>query len=364
MLNKMFTECLERCRPLCGTWISHPPSPWMKTLLIRNLQKERNVLRAGAHKPNADDSLWTAFCLGRKKLKYAIQSAWKTFIEKALSSNKSREVWRVIHRILKPIPRPLHMDPDKLNTYFTTTAERTLGSSTVPLDDLTCIINNLPYINPPDASSFSLRLVAHGEVLKCMKSLCSDCSTGADNIPARFVKLIAEHFTGHLMGIIDNCIRNSYFPRLWKTASVSLIPKLDTPVSSDQFYPRSILPVLSNVFKKLLAAQMSDFVKKASLLHDHVSSFCKGHSTTTALLGIRDAIQQAIKKGDVSLMVLADFSKVFDTMCFKTTIHKFHKLGFSKTFLKWILSYLSDRSQFVQIEDKSSSYMSTKFGIP
>ena len=43
---------------------------------------------------------------------------------------------------------------------------------------------------------------------------------------------------------------------------------------------------------------------------------------------------------------------------------KFYKLGFSKLFLKWLLSYLSDRSQFVQIDDRKSSYQSTQYGVP
>ena len=63
-------------------------------------------------------------------------------------------------------------------------------------------------------------------------------------------------------------------------------------------------------------------------------------------------------------MVLADFTKAFDTISFSTTIVKFYKLGFSKPFLKWLLSYLSGRSQFVQIDDRKSSYQSSQYGVP
>ena len=126
----------------------------------------------------------------------------------------------------------------------------------------------------------------------------------------------------------------------------------------------SILPVLSKVFEKLVAGQMSEFAEMAALLPDRISGFRKGHSTTSVLLGIRDDIRHAMKKGEITLIVLADFSKAFDTICFKNTIVKFYKLGFSKTFLKWLLSYLSGRSQFVQIDDKSSSRKPIHFGIP
>ena len=75
-------------------------------------------------------------------------------------------------------------------------------------------------------------------------------------------------------------------------------------------------------------------------------------------------IRYAMKRKEVTLMVLADFSKAFDTISFSATIVKFYKLGFSKPFLKWLLSYLSGRSQFVQIDDRKSSYQSSQYGVP
>ena len=47
----------------------------MKTQQIIDLQKERNRLKTEAHKPNTDDSTWSAFPLVRNILKYAIRSA-------------------------------------------------------------------------------------------------------------------------------------------------------------------------------------------------------------------------------------------------------------------------------------------------
>ena len=139
---------------------------------------------------------------------------------------------------------------------------------------------------------------------------------------------------GPLTRIISSCITEAYFPKLWKIARVSPIPKVDNPTTNDELRPISILPVLSKVFERLVGWQMSEFANSASLLHDNISSFRKGHSTTTALLGIRDDIKLAMKRKEVTLMVLTDFSKVFDTVCFKTTLKKFYKLGFSKNYLK------------------------------
>ena len=126
----------------------------------------------------------------------------------------------------------------------------------------------------------------------------------------------------------------------------------------------SILPVLSKVFEKLVASQMTDFCSRESLLRDTISSFRKGHSTSTVLLGIRDDPLSTMKRREVTIMVLADFSKAFDTVCFKTVITKLHHLGFSKNVLEWLANYLCGRRQYVQIDDRKLSPVFSEFGIP
>ena len=362
-LNLLFTECLERHAPLRKVKMMHPPAPWMKTSQIEDLQKERNTLRHTAHLPNADSSMWNSFRSVRNRPKQAICSAHKSFIEKALSSKKSRYIWRVIHCILKPSPKPLRIDPDELNVHFSTTVQQTIGAPGTSLDTLANITDSLPKI-PDNIQNFTIQPVTQRGVLECIKSLHSDCSTGADTIPARSVKLVAEDLADLLSHIINNCIKQSYFPTKWIMARVSPIPKVINPTSKNELQPILILLVLSKVFEKAVGIQMMSFAESASILHEGLLSFRKGHSTTTALLGMRDDIWKTMDKGEVTLMVMADLSKAFDTICFRTTLLKFHKLGFTKPSLKWLLSYLCDCRQFVQIDDKTSSCQTIAFRIP
>ncbi len=71
-----------------------------------------------------------------------------------------------------------------------------------------------------------------------------------------------------------------------------------------------------------------------------------------------------MKKGEVTFAVTADFSKAFDTVAHETVLLKLHQLGFSKNSLRWITSYLTDRSQFVQIDDRTSEQVRVMFGVP
>ena len=53
-------------------------------------------------------------------------------------------------------------------------------------------------------------------------------------------------------------------------------------------------------------------------------------------------------------MILADFSRAFDTIGFRNLISKMSKLVFSRDFLMWTLNYVTHRKQFVQIDDTCS----------
>ena len=64
------------------------------------------------------------------------------------------------------------------------------------------------------------------------------------------------------------------------------------------------------------------------------------------------------------MMILADFSKAFDTICFRNLITKMSKLGFSRDFLIWTLNYVTHRKQFVQIDDTCSEIKNVNFGVP
>ena len=109
---------------------------------------------------------------------------------------------------------------------------------------------------------------------------------------------------------------------------------------------------------------MIAYFEERALLGATMSGFRKGHSTTNVLLGIRDALIRASKKGEVTLMVYADYSKAFDTVQFRTVLTKMYGLGFSKSFLHWVINYLTNRQQLVQVNDEKSSLLTIEFGVP
>ena len=82
------------------------------------------------------------------------------------------------------------------------------------------------------------------------------------------------------------------------------------------------------------------------------------------MLVIRDDILKAMKTGEITLAVKADFSKAFDTVAFEKVLSKLHLMGFSRSSMQWIASFLMDWKEFVQVDDRLSAQISTSYGIP
>ena len=61
--------------------------------------------------------------LTRACLKQTIKAEKRKFYKTTLSSKKPIEVWKTIHRILEPSPKPITALPDDLNNYFSNIAE-------------------------------------------------------------------------------------------------------------------------------------------------------------------------------------------------------------------------------------------------
>ena len=95
-----------------------------------------------------------------------------------------------------------------------------------------------------------------------------------------------------------------------------------------------------------------------------VSGFRRGQSTRTDLVSIRDDLIRSTRKEEVTLVILAHFSKAFDTVQYELLITKPHLIGLSKSFLSWLTIYLLDRSQFVQTDDRASILISVQFSVP
>ena len=215
----------------------------------------------------------------------------------------------------------------------------------------------------PSIHKFSLTDVSEHDVLRAVKSIKS-LSVGIDNINSYVIKLLAPRICTVLVNIINTSFQTGIFPDRWKKAVIKPIPKLPIPLNASDFRPISLLPTLSKIIEKLANIQIIAYLIKHNFLDPYQSAYRKNHGTQTALLKLSEDILDSIDDSDVTLLVLLDFSKAFDTVNHKLLLAKLNILGFENNVCDWIRSYLTGRQQMVKTDRENSQWSSMLNGVP
>ena len=138
--------------------------------------------------------------------------------------------------------------------------------------------------------------------------------------------LVGDVMCSPLTHIINAFIKDNSFPSLWKIARVVPMNKVQFPTESSHYCPISILPALSKIFEQIVCNQLIDFIERLKIYKETLTGFRKGFSTGSALLKLRDDIKRAMNAGEISITVLNDFSKAFDTISHDTLIRSSQKI--------------------------------------
>ena len=108
---------------------------------------------------------------------------------------------------------------------------------------------------------------------------------------------------------------------------------------------------------------MTEFIEKRFIYHEYQSGYRKNCRTTTLLMKLYEDTTTFINKNEITIAILADYSKAFDTIDFFTLIQKMHSLNLSKDFLYWTMIYLTFR-QYFQIDAHFSTLLTSEFRVP
>lgn len=83
-----------------------------------------------------------------------------------------------------------------------------------------------------------------------------------------------------------------------------------------------------------------------------------------AVMALVEDVAAAIDHKDLTVSVFIDLSKAFDTIDHKLLLKKMQKYGFRGIAYDWLGSYLSNREQYVHINNIDSKPIQITFGVP
>ena len=117
---------------------------------------------------------------------------------------------------------------------------------------------------------------------------------------------------------------------------------------------------------------MESFIKKSlnehlinnNILSKHQFGFVSGRSTITQLLVTLNDWLFNLDNDVPTDAAYMDFRKAFDSVPHKRLINKLKAYKIDGPILNWIISFLSNRSQYVKLNNVSSSKLKVTSGVP
>nr|CAH7733688.1 unnamed protein product [Callosobruchus chinensis] len=164
--------------------------------------------------------------------------------------------------------------------------------------------------------------------------------------------------------IVNECILRSYFPIRWKHALIMPLPKVSHPSELEDLRNISILPTLSKVLERVLEIQIREHLQRHNLIVDVQSGFRPAHSCATALLGVVDDVLCGADRGDLTALVLLDYTKAFDRIHHGLLLAMLHYFGFSDTAESLMCSYFENCQQQVVLNNEYSASLELTMGVP
>ena len=112
----------------------------------------------------------------------------------------------------------------------------------------------------------------------------------------------------------------------------------------------------------------------SNLLYDHLLEhapistkqwgFLPGRSTTDAVLSAAHDWHQTLDSGSEVCAIFFDLQKALDSVPHRSLIAKLRQLNTNKFLLKWIVDYLTDRTQCIGVEGATSLSQPVLSGVP
>ena len=211
---------------------------------------------------------------------------------------------------------------------------------------------------------FEFQPVTEEEVGKIIRSLPSTKTPGLDKVTARVLKDSLPMTLSAITNLVNTSFSSSTFAQVWKSAEVIPILKSGDSDEPSNTRPISLLPIMSKVCERSAHSQVVKFLDQNGKNSRLQSGNRRFHSTETTLLYFADEILKNMDDKKVSMIVLLDMSKAFDSIRHDPMLSKLHNIGMSSGACSWFRSYLSQRCQVVNIANSVSDPLPVTVGVP
>lgn len=372
-INKLTQYILKNTKQIKIKNPEKPRKKWITKSLLQSI-KTKNDMYEKVRKNPEDNNLKLEYKKYKNKLCQLIKTTKNQYYKSEINKNagSSQNLWNTINNLcnkyksnnaIKEIKTDDNITinnkkeiADTFVNYYSDLGKNYANKIKIPTDfrETEALLNNSMQLYPTNID----------EVKKIINSLKAKKSPGFDSIRAETLKEIADEIAKPLEYIINKCFSTGDFPDSLKIGLIKPLYKGGEKNVLINYRPISVISNVAKIFEKIIKIRFTNFFKKYEIISENQFGFQQNKSTEDAIATLTRYIYKALDEKTPSLCIFVDLAKAFDTVCHKRLLYKLEKYGIRGIVLKLIRNYLSDRIQYVKIDDVISEPKTIQYGVP
>jgi hypothetical protein len=188
-------------------------------------------------------------------------------------------------------------------------------------------------------------LFSREEIDGVIKRLPVDKAPGPDGFNGLFLKSCWDIIKEDFYQLCDDFWEGKISVQCLKNSLITLIPKILTPETVNDYRPISLLNCVVKVLTKLLADRLQKWIIR--LVHRNQYGFKRSGTIQNCLARAYEFLYQCHASGVECVVLKIDFEKAFDTVSHQSILEILKYRGFDSRWINMVRNVLSSGSSAV-----------------
>ena len=338
-------------------------APWVDKQLKAKMNV-RDAMRDAAIKSGD----WAAFKAKKKEVSRALSEAENAYLSNYLNFSNEKTGWRRLKQvsgltidkektITLNINGELVSDPEIVAPYMSKFYKTKIEDivKEVPPDPVGASWYMMEYLKGKSIGSFEFRTVDYRYIKSVIMSLNNVDSVGLDLIPVKVYKKFRRVLTPYIARIVNNCIRESYYPMRYKDGVIVPIPKKSEGLTDvANWRPVVLLPVASRILEGVLSRQLTSYLEGMRLIAPTQHAYRAHKGTGSCWEDLDCVVNKARDEGKSIGVLCTDMTSAFNCVNAACLLPTLRMAGMGNFSCQIIKSYLTGRRNRVKVGNHMS----------
>lgn len=150
------------------------------------------------------------------------------------------------------------------------------------------------------------------EVEATVRQLANNKASGPDGLPSEFLKIYWSELKLEILGIMSDFYHGRLNLQPYNEACIVMVPKIETPLTTANFRPISVLNLIPKLISKVLSNRLRQYLP--DLISPNQTAFVHGRQISENFVATRELLHHVSQGQSRAVFLKVDFRKAFDSV--------------------------------------------------